>query len=69
MIYVDDHDPAHVHVTYGGARARIMIGDTDHRPVATDPGSMRTHDVRRAVRIVEAHQERFLEAWRQIHGA
>ncbi|MQA92767.1 MAG: DUF4160 domain-containing protein [Gemmatimonas sp.] len=69
VIYVDDHEPAHVHVRYAGAIARIRIGDADHRPIATDPGSMRTPDVRRAVRIVEANQKQFFEAWREIHGA
>ncbi|MQA92137.1 MAG: DUF4160 domain-containing protein [Gemmatimonas sp.] len=68
VIYVDDHEPAHVHVLYAGAMARIMIGDTNHRPVVTDPGSMRARDVRKAVRIVEVHQKRFLGAWREIHG-
>lgn len=69
IVFVDDHEPAHVRVAFAGAMARIMIGDIDHRPVATDPGYMRTRDVRRAVRIVEDQQERFLKAWREIHGA
>jgi hypothetical protein len=68
LIFVDDHVPAHVRVWKGGALAKIEIGDADHRPEARDPGEMRTSDVRRAVRIVEARREEFLAAWRRIHG-
>ncbi len=69
VIYVDDHEPAHVHARYAGAVARIRIGDSDHRPTVVDPGSMRTPDARRAVRLVERRQEWFMEAWRRIHDA
>lgn len=69
MVFTDDHDPAHVHVWKAGKIAKIHIGDADQRPEPVDPGKMSTRDVRRAVRIVEANQEQFLAAWREIHGA
>jgi hypothetical protein len=69
MIFTDDHEPAHVHVWKAGTMAKIHLGDADHRPEPVDPGIMRTVDVRRAVRIVEARQEQFLAEWREIHGA
>lgn len=69
VIFVDDHEPAHLHVWYGGAIARIRIGDPNSPPRMVDPGSMRTPDARRAVRIVERRQGEFLNAWRRIHGA
>jgi hypothetical protein len=68
IIYFDDHEPAHVHVRYAGAIARIRIGDSRERPTVLDSGAMKTQDVRRAVRIVEHHQDQFLDAWREIHG-
>lgn len=69
VIYVDDHEPAHVHVWYGGAIATIRIGDSYNRPIMVDPGTMRIPDARRALRIVERRQEEFLNVWRRIHGA
>jgi hypothetical protein len=68
IVYVDDHEPAHVHVWYAGAIARIDLGGANRRPEPDDPGSMKTVDVRRAVRIVEANKDAFLDAWRSIHG-
>ena len=68
MVFFDDHVPAHVHVWKSGALARIEIGNVNNRPTPLDSGSMRTTDLRRAVRIVEARQDEFLAAWRMIHG-
>lgn len=66
MIYVDDHEPAHVHIWKAGVAAKISVaGDA---PEIIDPGRMSTTDLRRAWRIVEANQEQFLAAWREHHG-
>ena len=69
VIYVDDHEPAHVHVWYSGEIARILLGSATRRPTVDDPGEMKTGDLRRGVRIVEANQKPFLDAWRRIYGS
>lgn len=69
MIYLNDHEPAHVHVWQAGTVAKIRIGGSEDPPGVVDPGIMRPAGVREAIRIVEANQERFLAAWRDIHGA
>lgn len=68
VIYLNDHEPPHVHAWRAGVVAKVQIGDAECAPGVLDPGAMRVSDVRRAVRIVEAHQEEFLAGWRKIHG-
>jgi hypothetical protein len=62
VIYTADHEPAHVHVI-GDGEARIDIADLK---VITQ-GRMSDWDVRRAVAVIEANQNLFLDAWRQYH--
>lgn len=69
VVYFDDHFPAHVHVYRGGSAARIRIGDASAPPSVVERRTMPTADIRRAIRIVEANQDRFLERWKEIHGA
>jgi hypothetical protein len=67
-IFPADHDPPHVHVYKAGLTAKIAIGDMDMPPYALDPQEMPTREVRRAIRIIEARQEMFLQAWRRFHA-
>lgn len=63
VIYTDDHEPAHVHV-YGDGEARINI-------LRLEPISfrgMRRRDLEKAIAIVAANREGFLERWEEIHG-
>ena len=69
IIYFDDHEPAHVHVWHAGSFAKITVGDAGSAPEVVDPGTMRASKVREALRIVEAHQKRFIAAWRWTLGA
>lgn len=69
VIHLNDHEPAHVHAWRAGAVAKIGIGHEARAPWVLDPGVMQSSDVRRAVRIVESHQETFLKKWDEIHGA
>jgi hypothetical protein len=55
-------------VWYAGYAARINLGSVDDPPSAMDAGAMPTATLGRAVQIVEHEQERFLNAWRFIHG-
>jgi hypothetical protein len=67
VIFVDDHEPAHVHV-FGDGEAKInLIGMDGSSELLWADGFKRT-DVRRAMKIVEDHREEFLAQWRNIHG-
>lgn len=63
VIYTADHEPAHAHV-FGDGEARI---DIISLKVMTQ-GGLSDRDVRRAVDVIEAHQDLFLETWRRYHG-
>jgi hypothetical protein len=63
-IWLNDHEPAHVHVYRAEAMAIIEITSL-HVRAAYD---MKPPDLRRAVEIVEQHQSWFLQRWSQIHG-
>jgi hypothetical protein len=63
VIYTADHEPPHVRV-YGDGEARIDIAGLK---VMTQ-GDMADRDVRRAVDVIEANRELFLDVWRKYHG-
>ncbi|MGV8935985.1 MAG: DUF4160 domain-containing protein [Allorhizobium sp.] len=63
VIYLDDHEPAHVHVI-GDGEARI---DIVNLKVMTQ-GEMSDRDVRRAVAVIEESQQLLMDTWRQYHG-
>lgn len=63
VIYTADHEPPHVHVIADG-EARIDIGSLK---VMTQ-GGLSDRDVRRAVTIIQANHDLFLDAWRKYHG-
>lgn len=63
VIYLDDHEPAHVHV-YGDGEARI---DMIRLSVLSNRG-MTKRDLARALGVVRENRDRFLEKWNEIHG-
>lgn len=63
VICTADHEPAHAHV-FGDGEARI---DIVNLKVITQ-GSLSDKDVRRAVAVIEANRELFLNTWRKYHG-
>jgi hypothetical protein len=63
VIYTADHEPPHAHVV-GEGEARI---DIINLSVITQ-GGMSDRDVRRAVEVIEANQQLFLDTWRKYHG-
>jgi hypothetical protein len=67
MIYVDDHEPWHVHVFKQG-EVIINLG-TDKTPVFTRENyGMSRRDERQALLIAAVHQAYLQEKWREIHG-
>ena len=65
VIFVDDHEPAHVHV-FGDGEAKIdLLGD---EPQLVWAIGMKRSEVRRAMAIVKEQRDDFLREWRRIHG-
>lgn len=65
-IFLNDHEPPHVHVYKGGTSVRIEL-ETGEAEVA--PGRRMTkHDVAIARQIVGARYRMLLDFWRQLHG-
>ncbi|MEP9356350.1 DUF4160 domain-containing protein [Xanthobacter sp. KR7-65] len=67
VIFVDDHEPAHVHV-FGDGQAKInLIGSNGVPELVWAEGAKRA-EVRRAMQLVTEQQAAFLTRWREIHG-
>lgn len=67
VIFKDDHEPAHVHVYYGGAEVKIALGIEGGSPENIRNYGMRMSDVRKALKMVTAQQPLLLEKWKEIH--
>jgi hypothetical protein len=65
VIFLDDHEPAHVHI-YGDGEAKIDIASERPRLIWTV--GMKQNDLQRAMEMVTKNREAFLERWREIHG-
>lgn len=68
MIYINDHEPMHVHVFKAEGEVVINLGDEDTAPVVRENIGMRAKDERRALEIVGENQEFLMAEWRRIHG-
>lgn len=67
IVYIDDHEPAHVHVR-GDGEAKIVLGMNGRDPQLVWSYGMTLRDVRRALRIVVAENDKLLHEWMKIHG-
>jgi Domain of unknown function (DUF4160) len=67
VIFVDDHEPAHVHV-FGDGQAKINLIGVAGAPELIWVEGMKRSDVRRAMKIVVEHQQAFLSRWKELHG-
>ena len=67
VIYLADHEPAHVHVT-GSGQAKINLIGADGGPQVVESFGIKASDMRRLRAEVVAHQAAFLAEWEQIHG-
>jgi hypothetical protein len=67
VIFVDDHQPAHVHV-FGDGHAKINLLGADGAPELVWADGMTRGEVRRAMRIVIEQQALLLARWEKIHG-
>lgn len=69
VIYVDDHDPPHVHVIGTGGEMKVFLFGPDGRPLIDYTVSMKTNDRRRAMDVIDQHKHAFHTRWQQIHGS
>lgn len=67
VIYVNDHDPAHVHV-FGDGEAEINLLGADGLPGLVWADGMSRGEVRRAMRVVAEQQAFLLARWEELHG-
>lgn len=65
MIYVDDHEPMHVHARYQGSKAVIVIEDELY---VRDNQGMNRRNLSRAVTIAQENLRVLTDAWRDIYG-
>lgn len=69
VIYVDDHDPPHVHVIGTGGEMKVFLFGAGGRPVLDYCIAMKTNDRRRAMDVIERNAQAFLARWQEIHGS
>jgi hypothetical protein len=67
VIFLDDHEPAHVHV-FGDGEAKIDLLGAHGAPELIWAVGMKRNELRRATTIVSEHRDAFLARWREIHG-
>ena len=67
VIFVDDHEPAHVHV-FGDGQAKINLIGSEGAPELVWAEGMKRGEVRCAMQLVTEQQTAFLTRWREIHG-
>jgi hypothetical protein len=67
VIFVDDHEPAHVHV-FGDGEAKINLAGPGDEPELVWAVGMTRGEVRKAMALVREHRRDFAARWRQIHG-
>ena len=67
FIFVDDHEPPHVHVR-GDGQAKVIIVGRHGRPELDWSAGMNHSEKRRALQAIADAQAELLDHWRQIHG-
>ncbi|PPQ33642.1 DUF4160 domain-containing protein [Rhodopila globiformis] len=67
VIFVDDHQPAHVPM-FGDGQAKINLRGAGGSPELVWAEGMTRAEVRRATQVVVAQQALLLTRWEDIHG-
>lgn len=67
IIFVDDHEPAYVHV-FGDGHTKINLVSRSGGPELVWSAGMNGAERRRALSLVAEHRELFLARWEAIHG-
>lgn len=67
VIFLDNHDPAHVHVV-GDGNAKINLAGEEGEPELVYNDGFKAGDLKKAMRIVDEQRAMMLERWKEIHG-
>jgi hypothetical protein len=67
VIYLSDHEPAHVHLI-GGGEAKVDLVGPDGNPKLVWVVGISRADLRRLLVEIGERQAEFLAAWRRLHG-
>jgi hypothetical protein len=67
VIYTQDHEPAHVHVT-GPGQAKINLAGPGGDPELVSVVGIKQSDMRRLMAEVTSRRDEFLQEWEPIHG-
>ncbi|MEY2943795.1 MAG: hypothetical protein RLY97_1809 [Pseudomonadota bacterium] len=67
VIFSDDHEPAHVHVSADGT-AKINLRGRGGEPELVRSHGMSAGDLRKAMRIVAEQQNNLIKRWSELHG-
>ncbi len=65
MIYLNDHEPMHVHVFHQNGEAVINFAGV---PLLRENRGLNRNHLRRAMRIVRENQAVLQSRWREING-
>ncbi|MBA4161467.1 MAG: hypothetical protein C0515_05200 [Novosphingobium sp.] len=67
VIYLDDHEPAHVHV-FGDGELKVTIVGRDGLPEVVYAVGMKAGDRRKALDVMKDAQDWFLAEWNRLQG-
>ena len=67
VVFVDDHEPAQVHV-FGDGEAKINLAGCEGDPELIFAIGMTRAETRRAMGVVKEQQAYLLKRWSEIHG-
>ena len=67
-IWLNDHEPAHVHVFSAEAEAKIELGNPNGRPRLIENRRMKRSDLSKALKCVSEHRLLLMEKWNKYHG-
>lgn len=67
VIFVNDHEPAHVHV-FGDGEVKINLAGSNGEPELIYAIGMTRAEIRRAMGLVKTQQTYLLRKWSEIHG-
>ena len=68
VIYLNDHEPAHVHVVGPNGEARVRLGDVRVKPELIANDGLSTREVAETLAAIDAEWNVLQRRWKEIHG-
>lgn len=68
VIFLNDHEPAHVHGLGADGQAKINLAGQKGGPELVWAENLSRAEIRRAMSVIVKQRQRLLEHWRTIHG-